>query len=557
MILINQFPETKGNSMYDLLPDLRSTEGVEMAICWFYSSEGVLNVAIKMRNESHTSLMAAWLAVKGYQFTMEDDEKCFEREGHKKYYVLKPKMDSKILDNAIPILCAGLLKTEGGKLTMEICATASVLSHSAVLETDTDTGVKEISYALGAQAYISQIRQPSWYNTDPRPLLILPDNSSGQGLALTTGYGRGQTAKMESETEVILGSIYNDILDRKLCLTKENITSSMAIFGSPGYGKSTLIQSILWQMWKKHGIPFVVIEPKMEYRNMKHLIPELKTWTSRSISTCNPLVPPHGVSYEDYIDVVLELIQQITPGPEESSHKNYFRNAYWLCLKETGKVRVQDFIVAYDRFMAGRFQGEALNFVSAGRDRLIAFFTAWAGPEFMTKISGERRISFTEHLKTPMVIEVGNVATDRLRAAYSYYLFEHIRGTVRGRRSREIQNLIVIEEAHMLLAPTMPTIIRTQIGTAIAEDRARGVSYIVSDQSAARLDMAMVALAGNVISFRMMSDSDRRSISDQLGVCPGDLNNMQKRQIWCRTNNMYYPAMIKVEVRDEILDLQP
>jgi hypothetical protein len=23
---------------------------------------------------------------------MEDDEKCFEREGHKKYYVLKPKI---------------------------------------------------------------------------------------------------------------------------------------------------------------------------------------------------------------------------------------------------------------------------------------------------------------------------------------------------------------------------------------------------------------------------------------------------------------------------------
>ena len=109
----------------------------------------------------------------------------------------------------------------------------------------------------------------------------------------------------------------------------------------------------------------------------------------------------------------------------------------------------------------------------------------------------------------------------------------------------------------MLLGPAMPTIIRTQIGTAIVEDRARGVSYIVSDQSAARLDMAQVALTGNVISFRMMSDSDRRSISDQLGVCPGNLNNMQKRQVFCRTNNMYSPAKIKVEVRDEILDLQP
>lgn len=556
MILINQFPDTKGNSMYDLLPDLRSTEGMEMTICWYYSSEGVLNVAIKMKDETHTSLLAAWLAVKGYLFTMEDDEKCFEREGHKKYYVLKPNMDSRILDNAIPILCAGLLKTEGGKLTMEIRATSSIVSHSSVIETNTDAGVKEISYALGAQAYISQLRQPSWYNTDLRPLLMLPDNSSGQGLALTTGYGRGQTAKEESGTEVTMGSIYNDILDRKLCLTKENITSSSAIWGAPGYGKSTLIQSIIWQMWTKHGIPFVVIEPKMEYASMQSLIPEMKIYKTDKLSQCNPLAPPHGVSYDDYVDVVLELIELITPSGQESSHRDYFRDAYWLCLKETGKVRVQDFITAYDRLMAGKFHGEALNFVAAGRHRLVAFFTAWAGPDFMTKIKGEVKIAFKERLKKPMVFEVGNVATDRLRAAYSYYLFEHIRGTVRTRRCRETENLIVLEEAHMLLAPTVPAVIRSHIGTSIAEDRARGVSYLVSDQSASRLDMTQLTLAGNVISFRMTSDSDRRSIADQLGVSTGDLNNMQKRQAWCRTNNMYSPAKIKVEVGDEILDLQ-
>ena len=51
MILINQFPD-KSYSLNELLNDLRA-DRLNMGMCYFYSAEGALNLAIDVQNQMH------------------------------------------------------------------------------------------------------------------------------------------------------------------------------------------------------------------------------------------------------------------------------------------------------------------------------------------------------------------------------------------------------------------------------------------------------------------------------------------------------------------------
>ena len=273
---------------------------------------------------------------------------------------------------------------------------------------------------------------------------------------------------------------------------------------------------------------------------------------SATIMKTNPLLPPQNMSHIHYIDILLELIELISPSSPESTHRDYFRDAYFRWF-QTGSGKVETFLKTYDKIMEGRYSGEALNFVKAGRHKLEAFFTAWAGPDYL-KIIRNQPLSHSRFMEKPMVIEIGDVATTKLKSAFAYYFFQQIRGLIRNRASKKIQNVLVLEEAHMLLDPSAPIEIRREVGNAMAEDRARGLSLIVTDQSPSRLDMTQMGLAGNSFSFRLQSSSDRAAVAEQLGVSSDDLNNMQKQQSWVRLNTSYCPVKVKVKVDEKLLE---
>lgn len=551
MILINQFPE-KSYSLNELLADFRA-EGLDMKICYFYSQSGALTVAVKVRESVHESLLCAWLISKGYMFTIEESEGgCFDRSSACKRYVLNPRRTALSIP-AVPILCAGLMKTRGGKLFIHVIADVHGDQYTVALETMGD-GIKEISYALGMEMPVYEAPSGWIFHALPSssPVLYLPYSSPGQGLALTSGYGVGQTVAGHGMDDVAIGDIYNDVLDRGLCLTDENLQSSTAVWGAPGYGKSTLISSMIYQIWKKRHIPFVVIEPKQEYRSLLRLIPEMRV--IRSLAGVNPLMPPKGMNHVDYVNVVLDLMDLISPLPGDSSLRDYFRDAYFHCISRKKTLDISAYLESYSEIMDGRYRGEGVNFVNAGRHKLEAFFLAFCGPGYR-KARG--RIPFERYMKAPMVIELGNVASNKIKSAYAYYLFQHIRASLRRESARKIDHVLVLEEAHMLLEPSSPVEIRRQVGDSLAEDRARGLTWIVTDQTPSRIDMSQVCLCGNIVSFRLLSESDRKEVAGQLGVSPEHLNNMQKRESFVRMNSMYASAKVKVIAANEILSMLP
>ena len=293
-----------------------------------------------------------------------------------------------------------------------------------------------------------------------------------------------------------------------------------------------------------------MIEPKQEYRSLLRLIPEMKV--IRSVAGVNPLIPPKGMRSVDYVNVILDLMDLISPLPVDSSLRDYFRDAYFYCISKKKSLEISAYLESYSEIMDGRYRGEGVNFVNAGRHKLEAFFLAFCGPGY-SKVKG--MIPFEKNI--PMVIELGNVASNKIKSAYAYYIFQHIRASLRRESARKIDHVLVLEEAHMLLEPSSPMEIRRQGGDSLAEDRARGLTWIVTDQTPSRIDMNQVCLCGNVMSFRLLSESDRNEVAGQLGVSPEHLNNMQKRDSYVRMNSMYAAAKVKVVAPNELLSLGP
>ena len=115
----------------------------------------------------------------------------------------------------------------------------------------------------------------------------------------------------------------------------------MLVVGTPGSGKTTFSVGLLDRLWKKHHIPFLVIEPaKNEYRALVQSIPDLQVFTPGknfiSPFVFNPFVPPKNVKLETYKSTLktafAAAVSMSTPLDKifEESINNCYSDFRWL-----------------------------------------------------------------------------------------------------------------------------------------------------------------------------------------------------------------------------------
>lgn len=316
----------------------------------------------------------------------------------------------------------------------------------------------------------------------------------------------------------------------------KDLTKHMLVVGTPGSGKTTFSVSLLDRLWKKHGIPFLVIEPaKNEYRALVQSIPDLQVFTPGknfiSPFVFNPFVPPENVTLESYKSVLktafAAAVTMTTPLDKifEETVDNCYSDFKWLenytSADRGGVFNIQDFILCFKAtFDSIGYTGDAKNIGRAGLVRLQGLVKLF---------DNYNSIPIKGILTKPTVIELAAIENSEQKSLIIALLLLSILSYVNRNYLGDghLRNVILLEEAHVLLdsdaktqdgAADPSTIAKGLVKRMLAEIRSYGVGLVIADQSPRKVGTDVVALTNIKLAFRLVEREDKEILSDSTNM---------------------------------------
>jgi DNA helicase HerA-like ATPase len=322
------------------------------------------------------------------------------------------------------------------------------------------------------------------------------------------------------------------------------INRHVLVVGASGAGKTTTVLTILAELWRRYGIPFLAIEPiKKEYRSLLDA-PGLEDLgiivlgrDDISPLRLNPLAPPPGVRREVHAGAVLAALKMalplFPPLPQllDDALDRTYELAGWDYDTTTGDGVVpptlRGLLDSFETvFEQEGYVGEARNIVAAFRVRLKSLLRGSRGRVLDTVES----LDFDSLMAKPVIIELDEVSDADDKAILAAFLLDRIRAAARARGSTagKLRHVTVVEEAHRLLAHDGGGVDHGLSGDdtrdravqafceAIRELRAHGEGFVLSTQSPADLARAAIAATGTRIVHRLETAADRDTVLDDL-----------------------------------------
>ena len=555
MIVINKFPQ-EAYSLKDLVFSLRS-HTFHIKIVWQYSSsDGSLEVRVyveSVNTELLERVICSDLAHHGFIFMrIPDDSGGYALSGDFRHFIFLPEGNRpvpELTSTSLNVLLSCIMHE--GKMTVSLAGDSRSLR--AALSVDANHQPLEVNYAFGNAFRIGASANGEKFfecNQSLMNILYLPAMPES-GNAMVTGYGDASQAKTEKGPgDVVIGSLSGDVMSRYLCLTKENLTSSLSVFGSSGYGKSSIVRSLIFQLWGKKGIPFLVLEPaKSEYAAIKQVIPSLQV--INDMSCYSFLLPPSGTSPHLWADIVSELIAQATSIPTDSPLPGYYREAYELCAIK-GDYSPLYFEHCF-KYVTKDISERNADFKHAGLFHLRSFFRYCMGHDYARKELA--RFDIGELLQMPCVINIGDIPSTNMKTTIIYFIIQHLRSYLQQQKSSSVGHILVLEEAHQILGKTLSATLTTEVANILSESRAQGVATMIVDQSPSRLDQQVIDLVGNTICLRLTATKDQEYAASTLLCNPSKLNQLRKYNAIVRLNSMYTAEHVQLDVDKALLDL--
>lgn len=441
------------------------------------------------------------------------------------------------------------------------------------------------------QIPVSVERVPYFFSEDEAGgLLVLPvpDEQGVPGMAASrpAGTRRGDAgiAQPDATAAVRIGrrlSGGQETTDFSLPL--KYINRHTLVVGASGWGKTTTIKTMLAYLWRRHHIPFLVIEPrKLEYRDLLALdgFEELRVITigrdDISPVRINLLAPPPGVRCENHAGRVASILRLAMPlgHPIPSllppAIERAYRKAGWEedTILEDGlrPPSLRDLAGTFDEvFLTAGYKGEALNVGTAFQVRLRGLLAGSRGRVLDTVESSDP----TEWLQYPAVIELDQAEADDV-GIFSALFLQHVRAAANRRgRSRTLRHVTVLEEAHVVLGQSdkaraaggdgdrLQADAMTAWCEAIAELRASGEGFMLSSNSPSGL----VPAALPNTSLRMLqhteSAKERNVVLDDADASPAVralAADLGEGMALVRTPEAQEMQLIRVEPPTEVLD---
>lgn len=402
-----------------------------------------------------------------------------------------------------------------------------------------------------------------------------------EGITVTKrpSFGLNIPDELNGEKSVTVGKI----LDKSVAigttfkLALKDLTKHLAVFGLTGSGKTNTMHHLLVQLWKKHRIPFMVIEPaKAEYRalaNMPELRDDLLIISAgiNQSSVCplrmNPFAFNPGRDHDANRVHVLTHIDRLkatfnSSFPMYASMPYILEEAILQVYRERGwdlgrsvnryvdiyKEDFSDYLpTLYDLYLKvdsivqskGYYQEQQMNIQAALKARLASLMVGAKGSMFNCLHS----IPDEDLWNRPVVVELDNMGDDDEKAflmgllvskLYEYRKATFGQNTPAGGIPKHV---LVIEEAHRLLAnvPEVAAGMETANvkGKAVSafvdmlsEIRALGQSVMVVDQLPSRVSPNIVKGTGAKIIHRLLAKDDREAVGHTMGLSDNQIDDL-------------------------------
>lgn len=391
-----------------------------------------------------------------------------------------------------------------------------------------------------------------------------------EGISVTRRTSFGVNAPLGSpDASLSLGHVldHGEQTKQKLRIRLSNLPKHVGVFGLTGSGKSTTVQSLLRQLWEKHHLPFLIIEPaKAEYRRLASagsMAGDLAVLTAgiESRSTCplriNPFsfTPPdedggNGVHLLTHIDRIRAIFNASFPMYasmpyllEEALLDIYLEKGWDLTTSQNRHVSRDSTALAeyfptlgdlYHRIDSvvkrkGYWVEQERNLSAALKTRIGSLMAGAKG----AMLNCRRSISDSALFESPVVIELRYLGDDDEKAFLMGLivsrLYEYRESQSAPATSAGLRHLLVIEEAHRLLADVpaasagMETANMKGKGVAsfidmLSEIRAYGQGVAVVDQVPGRLHPYIVKGTGTKIAHRLLARDDREMVGETMGL---------------------------------------
>ena len=344
-----------------------------------------------------------------------------------------------------------------------------------------------------------------------------------------------QLGKLRASTNDVIG------------LSLKDLAKHMLIVGTPGSGKTTFSVGLLDRLWKKHHIPFLVIEPaKNEYRSLVQSIPDLQVFTPGknfiSPFVFNPFVPPKNVRLETYKSTLKTAfaagVSMSTPLDKifEDAINNCYSDFKWLdsyTVADKGRVfNIVDFVKCFqETFAEIGYTGDARNIGRAGVVRLKSLVNLF---------DNYFSIPIDDLLSKPTVIELAAIENSDQKALLIALLLLSILSYVNANYIGEggLRNFILLEEAHVLLdadtnsggegSANPAAVAQGLVKRMLAEIRSYGVGMAIADQSPRKVGIDIVALTDIKVAFRLVEKQDKEILADSTSMSDLQLNRLAK-----------------------------
>lgn len=358
-------------------------------------------------------------------------------------------------------------------------------------------------------------------------------------------------------------------------ILQANLPKHLAVFGLTGSGKTNTVHHLLWQLWKNDHIPFLVIEPaKAEYRalatmdefkddllvisagidrttacplrlnpfdfepgsdtdaNRVHVL----THIDRLKATFNASFPMYASMPYILEEAILEVYQE--RGWNLGRSENRFVDIYNHDFRDYLPT-LRDLYWKVDDVVKrkGYFQEQQMNIQAALKARLSSLLVGAKG----TMLDTARSLPSKDLFERPVVIELENLGDDDEKAFLMGLLvsrlYEWRKATFTNIPNHPLRHVLVVEEAHRLLANIPDTSANMEVGNSrgkavasfvdmLSEIRSYGEGVIVVDQLPSRVSPNIVKGTGTKIVHRLLANDDRESVGGTMGLTDEQIADM-------------------------------